>query len=250
MLKPLVSVIMPCHNAEAYVREAVKSVCCQSVTEWELVAVDDGSTDGTLKILREQEKEDGRIRVIALKQASGSPATPRNKGIEAARGRYIAFLDSDDQWMPFKLQDQLMLMKQGEAFVYSNYEKVDSLGTRQGRIVTAPQRADYRQLLRGNYIACSTVLYDTEVIGKRYFKCIGHEDFCCWLDILRDGFQACNTNTVEMLYRVTNGSVSHNKLKTIAWTWHIVRKEQKLRWLPAVYYLMSHLIKASLKKRI
>lgn len=250
MLKPLVSVIMPCHNAESYVSEAVKSVCCQSVTEWELVAVDDGSTDGTLQILRELEKQDGRIRVIALKQASGSPAAPRNKGIEDAKGRYIAFLDSDDRWLPFKLQNQLMLMKQGEVFVYSNYEKVDHLGTRQGRIVTAPHEADYRQLLRGNYIACSTVLYDAEAIGKRYFKAIGHEDFCCWLDILREGFRARNTDTVEMLYRVTQGSVSHNKLKTIAWTWHIVRREQGLGWLPAVYYLMSHLLKATLKKRI
>lgn len=249
-MKPLVSVIMPCHNAEAYVREAIRSVCCQSVTEWELIAVDDASTDGTLKILREEEKADGRIRVIALTKASGSPALPRNKGIEAARGRYIAFLDSDDQWMPFKLQNQLMFIKQGEVFVYSNYEKVDSLGTRKNRIVTAPHEATYRQLLRGNYIACSTVLYDTEAIGKRYFKSIGHEDFCCWLDILRDGFMARNTDTVEMLYRVTKGSVSHNKLKTIAWTWHIVRREQGQRWLPAVYYLLSHLIKASVKKKI
>lgn len=250
MMKPLISVIMPCHNAARYVEEAVRSVCCQSVTEWELIAVDDGSTDGTLPLLRDLAKTDGRIQVLALPHASGSPAAPRNKGIEAARGRYIAFLDSDDRWLPFKLQNQLALLRNGETMVYSNYEKVDSLGTRQGRLITAPSEADYRQLLRGNYIACSTVIYDTETVGKRYFKPIGHEDFCCWLDILRDGFRARNTNTVEMLYRVSKDSVSHNKLRTIAWTWHILHQEQGLAWPQAARYLASHLAKAALKQRI
>lgn len=248
-MSPLVSVIMPCYNAEKYVREAVQSVFDQTLKSWELIVVDDGSTDSSPAILSEMAASEPRMRVITRSTPSGSPAVPRNEGTEAAKGQYIAFLDSDDRWLPDKLMHQCYLMHTTTAdIVYSNYEKTDAAGTRAGRIIIAPETATFRQLVRGNYIACSTLIYNTHTVGKRYFLPIGHEDFCCWLSMLRDGYVAYNTNTVEMLYRITDTSVSHNKMRTIAWTWHILRHEQHLPRLRSLYYLISHLVKATIKK--
>lgn len=248
-MSPLVSVIMPCYNAERYVKEAVQSVFDQTLQSWELIVVDDGSTDGSAAILRELAAREPRMRVITRSTPSGSPAVPRNEGTDAATGQYIAFLDSDDRWLPDKLMHQCYLMHTTTAdIVYSNYEKTDARGTRAGRVITAPETATFRQLMRGNYIACSTLIYNTYTLGKRYFPQIGHEDFCCWLSMLRDGYVAYNTNTVEMLYRISDTSVSHNKLRTVAWTWHILRREQGLPLLTAIYCLLSHLLKATMKK--
>lgn len=157
-------------------------------------------------------------------------------------------LDSDDIWLPNKLSDQLKVFEKSEvAIVFSNYEKVSLGGERCGREVIAPCEVDYPLLLKGNCIGCLTAMYDSALTGKIFFKEIGHEDYVCWLSILKQGYKAQNTNTVTALYRVGDHSVSSNKLKAMRWQWNILRNEMDLPVYKAVYYFIHYAIRAFAK---
>ena len=225
----LVSVITPNYNCAAYIGAAIESVRSQSFRDWELVIVDDCSTDGSDRIAAAYAEKDGRIRLYRTAARSGSPCEPRNLGLGAARGRYIAFLDSDDLWLPGKLEKQLALFGGAKtAVVFSNYEKICGGGKRTGRIVRAPAAVDYRDLLKSDYIGNLTAIYDTAKAGKIFFRYPHHEDYVLWLEILEKGFVAENTNTVEALYRVRSGSVSAEKREAAGWQWDIYRRHLKL----------------------
>ena len=179
---PLVSIITPCYNAASFISQAIESVLAQSFGDWEMIIVDDCSSDDSLSIIQKYARIDSRIRYLRTDKPSGSPTLPRNMGIKEAKGRYIAFLDSDDIWLPNKLSDQLKVFEKSEvAIVFSNYEKVSLGGERCGREVIAPCEVDYPLLLKGNCIGCLTAMYDSALTGKIFFKEIGHEDYVCWL---------------------------------------------------------------------
>ena len=129
----------------------------------------------------------------------------------------------------------------------SNYEKVNLDGERSGREIIAPCEVDYHLLLKGNCIGCLTAMYDSALTGKIFFKEIGHEDYVCWLSILKQGYKAQNTNTVTALYRVSDHSVSSNKLKAMRWQWNILRNEMDLPVYKAVYYFIHYAIRAFAK---
>ena len=171
---PLVSIITPCYNAAPFISQAIESVLAQSFGDWEMIIVDDCSSDDSLSIIQKYARIDSRIRYLRTDKPSGSPTLPRNMGIKEAKGRYIAFLDSDDIWLPNKLSDQLKVFEKSEvAIVFSNYEKVSLGGERCGREVIAPCEVDYRLLLKGNCIGCLTAMYDSALTGKIFFKEIG-----------------------------------------------------------------------------
>lgn len=247
-----VSVIMPVHNAEKYLSESISSVLQQTYPYWELLIVDDCSTDNSLAIINRYAVLDARIRCLKTDAPSGSPCLPRNLGIKAAQGRFIAFLDSDDCWLPNKLEQQLCLF--GETgtvgLVFSDYEKMSEEGERNNRVIKAPMEVSYKQLLRGNVIGCLTAIYDTSRVGKMFFMQHTHEDYILWLSILKKGFVAVNTGTVEALYRVRRNSVSSNKLKVLSWQWDIYRNIEKTGLLKAVYYFAHYAYKAYRKARI
>ena len=244
----LVSVIIPCYNSERYIVQSIESVIMQTFQQWEMIIVDDCSTDNSADIIKKYEAKDFRIRYLKTNEPSGSPSIPRNIGIREARGRYIAFLDSDDIWLPKKLEEQLKFIDQPNvAMVFSNFEKVDQAGRRTKRKIIAPSVVDYHLLLRGNCIGCLTVMYDTEKVGKMYFKNVRHEDCALWLSILKKGYKAQNTNSVMALYRVGNHSISSNKMKILSWQWNILRKEEKLPWGRAVFLYIHYAVKALLK---
>lgn len=247
-----VSVIMPVHNAEKYLSESISSVLQQTYPYWELLIVDDCSTDNSLAIINRYAVLDARIRCLKTDAPSGSPCLPRNLGIKAAQGRFIAFLDSDDCWLPNKLEQQLYLF--GETgtigLVFSDYEKMSEEGERNHRVVKAPHEVDYKHLLRGNVIGCLTAIYDTSKVGKMFFMQHTHEDYILWLSILKKGFVAVNTGTVEALYRVRRNSVSSNKLKVLSWQWDIYRNIEKTGLLKAMYYFAHYAYKAYRKARI
>lgn len=248
MTKVCISVIIPCYNAESYIADAIESVIIQSFTNWEIIVVDDCSTDNSVAVIKRYCSQDHRIKYLRTACSSGSPTLPRNIGIEHSRGRYIAFLDSDDLWLPRKLEEQMKCIAKKEvAIVFSNYEKMDWDGRRNKRRIIAPSLVDYYQLLKGNCIGCLTALYDTEKVGKLYFKNVKHEDCVLWLSILRKGYKAQNTNTVTALYRVGNKSVSSNKLKLLSWQWNILRKEEGLSFCQASYYYIHYAVRAFLK---
>ncbi|MDR0731881.1 MAG: glycosyltransferase, partial [Treponema sp.] len=146
-----------------------------------------------------------------------------------ARGRYIAFLDSDDLWLPDKLEKQLALFADEQtAIAFSNYEKITEAGVRNGRVVRSPAAVSYGKLLKSNYIGNLTAMYDTHKTGKLFFEHSRHEDYVLWLSILAKGFTARNTGAVEALYRVRAGSVSARKRDAAKWQWRIYRRHLKL----------------------
>lgn len=243
-----VSIITPLYNCENFILETIKSVISQTYSDWEMLIVDDCSTDNSRYIVEEFVRMDSRIQYFKTSSTSGSPADPRNIGIKMAKGRYIAFLDSDDLWISNKLELQIPLFSNNKVgIVFSNYTKINEDGESNGRIITAPNNVTYLNLLKGNVIACLTCIYDRQKIGKLYFTKQGHEDFALWLAILKKGFVAKNAGHVLAKYRVRKSSVSSNKLKVINWYYNIYRKNEKLTLMRTVYYLMIALSKSFFK---
>lgn len=248
-MSELVSIIMPVHNAATYLEEAISSVISQSYKNWELIIVDDASEDSSLEIARKMAAQDSRIRVLVNDTPTGYPATPRNVAIDAAKGRYIAFLDSDDSWLPGKLEQQLPMFSSDERIgvVFSNYEKMDKNSQRRNRVVVAPHETTYDKLLLGNTIGNVTGIYDTKRVGKVHFKRVRHEDYAMWLSILKRGFVARNTGTVTALYRVTDDSVSSSKRRLLSWQWNIYRNVEGFGFLRSAYYYLNYAIRGFIK---
>ena len=167
----MVSIIIPTYNSSFFISQAIESVLVQTYKDWEALVIDDCSTDDSANIIKSYCQKDERIKYLKTEYASGSPTLPRNIGIKNSQGRYIAFLDSDDIWLPDKLEKQLKVFTESEvAIVYSNYEKMEQNGKCCGREIIAPSTVDYSLLLKGNCIGCLTAMYDTEKVGKVFFK--------------------------------------------------------------------------------
>lgn len=248
----LVSVIMPARNAAMTIGESINSVIAQTYGNWELVVVDDCSTDNTVEIVEAFRAKDKRIKLFHTGKSEGKPYMPKNLGIKSAQGRFIAFLDSDDRWLPEKLERQLPLFEDKDvAIVFSNYKKFsDGTGTSETdkqRIVKSASVVRYSNAVYGNPIGNLTAVYDTSKTGKMYFADAGHEDYILWLMILKNGFKALNTNTVEAEYRVRPNSVSSHKDKAAKWTWNIYRNILGMNLFRASFCFLSYTIKAIVK---
>ncbi|MBQ9312275.1 MAG: glycosyltransferase family 2 protein [Bacteroidales bacterium] len=247
-MQDLISVITPCYNAEKYIFDTITLVMQQSYTHWELLVIDDCSTDSSAEIIKDLAKQDDRIKYYKTSSPSGSPSLPRNIGIENAQGKYIAFLDADDNWKKDKLEKQYKYIKEYNVdFVYSNYEKIDSKGNKNDRIVKVRKTTSYKDMLKINSIPCLTSMLSRELIGDKRFKPILNEDFEFWLQILKQGVTAYNINEVTAYYREAENSRSSNKTKVIKSRWNILRENEKIGFLPALYYIGYYAVKATLK---
>ncbi|GHU17458.1 glycosyl transferase [Spirochaetia bacterium] len=248
MIERYVSIIMPNYNNGRFIGSAIESVIAQTYKNWEMIIVDDCSSDNSIEIIKKYQDRDPRIRLFSTESPSGSPVKPRNIGIEKAKGRYIAFLDSDDLWLPDKLECQIKLFdNRNVAIVYSNYEKITETGTRNGRVINSPEHLDYKQLLKGNSIGCLTAVYDVLKVEKIFFSKFYHEDYVLWLTVLRLGYIASNINKVGALYRVRQNSVSSKKLKVLKWQWDIYRKYLKFNFCKAIFYFCFYAVNGFLK---
>lgn len=246
----LVSIITPCYNSASFISFTIESVLSQTYQNWEMIIVDDCSTDTSAQIILNYQEKDNRIKYIKTATPSGSPTIPRNIGIKEAKGKYIAFLDSDDLWLPHKLAEQIKLFAISDnkvAIIFSYYEKISENGVRNNRVIKSPSKVTYQSLLNGNVIGCLTAIYDQEKVGKIYMKLMPHEDYILWLNILKKGYLASNTNTITALYRLRKGSVSANKIKTLKWQWNIYRKEEKLNLFSSIYHFINYSFKAFIK---
>ncbi|MDE6559255.1 MAG: glycosyltransferase [Muribaculaceae bacterium] len=245
---PLVSVITPCYNASEYISDAIKSVVNQSFSDWEMIIVDDGSNDNSAEIIKSFVSADNRIKYIRLDIPSGSPSLPRNVGIDNSKGKYIAFLDADDMWLPEKLSQQIKAMEEeGWDLCYSYYEKIDDDGKRDNRIIKTKRVSTYRSLLKSNSIPCLTSIVAKAAIGDTRFKQISQEDFCFWLDILKKGFVAHNICEVTALYRETKASRSANKFDMFKEYWNVIRKHQQIGMIQSCYYMTTYTFYGILK---
>lgn len=226
--KKLVSVITAAFNSASSIGDSIKSVQAQTYKDWEMFIVDDDSEDNTCQIVEQFAKSDSRIRLIRHQQNTG-PAKSRNTGIEAAGGRYIAFLDSDDLWLPDKLESQTAFMGKHEcALSCTAYKKIDENGNIVGSTVGVPDRTDYQKLLFTNVIGNLTAMYDVRKLGKVYLPVVAHEDYALWLKILKMGYEAYGLNECLALYRIRSNSVSGNKIKAASYQWKIYRELEKL----------------------
>ena len=225
----LVSIITPAYNAEAYIAETIESVFNQTYIKWEMLIVNDCSQDNTAEIVQSYAVKDKRIKLINLKQNSGA-AVARNTAMQNAKGRYIAFLDSDDLWKKEKLQKQLNFMQQnGYAFTFTGYEHFKETKENIQNKVQIPKSLNYQQALKGNKIGCLTVMLDRKQIANIHFTTQKHEDYILWLNILKHGITAYGIQERLALYRTGNSkSISGNKLQSALWTWKVYRESQKL----------------------
>ena len=226
---PTVSVIMPAYNSSATLEDSIQSVVSQTFGDWELLVIDDCSQENLSSIV--ESFNDSRIHFIRFSRNSGVAAA-RNYGIEKARGRYLAFLDSDDLWLPEKLEKQLQFMeKNGYAFTYTWYQQFDHDTNHLGNIVRTKPVVDYRELLKGNDIGCLTVVLDHQKIKEITMPSQRHEDYITWLNILKQGWKAYSLPVVLAEYRKGNGSLTSNKWKSLLWTWKVYRDSQHLSLL-------------------
>ncbi len=231
-MSDLVSIIVPVYNVKAYIANTVESVLAQTYTNWELLLIEDGSTDGTGAFLEQylQELADSRIKYHVLPQNIGAAAA-RNYGVDISQGRFVTYLDSDDLWRPEKLARQVAHMqKHDAAFCFTGYEFADASGMGTGKVVEIPETLTYREALKNTTIFTSTVMFDSAKISKDrlHMPQVKSEDTALWWRILREGLTAYGLQENLVLYRRAGSSLSSNKLEAIRRIWNLYRKEEKL----------------------
>ena len=245
MQEPLVSVIMPAYNAEKYISESIESVLAQSYKNWELLITDDRSTDNTQQIIKEYAIKDQRIKLF-INDQNGGAGVARNNSIKQASGRFIAFLDADDQWLPEKLTKQISFMlKNNYAFTFTAYQKMEAEHLKG--VISPPSITTYKKLLSSNVIGCLTAVYDSDLLGKHFMPLIRkRQDMGLWLNILKQTPYAYSIPTVLALYRVDSG-MTQNKLKVLKSQWNLYREVQGLNILRSIKYFVVYALKGYLK---
>ena len=211
-----VSIVMPAYNAERYIAESIRSVLAQTFADWELLVIDDGSADDTAAIVQRQAAEDERIRFLKNDRNRGVSAT-RSRGVREARGEWIAFLDSDDLWLPEKLERQLALAEihPDAALTYTASAFMNTDGKRYSYVLKVPPELSFRGLLRHNYLSCSSVMAKRDLLTRYPFPGDEmHEDLAVWLQILREIPRAYGVNEPLLVYRLSGSSKSASRFKS------------------------------------
>lgn len=248
MKTPLVSIIMPAHNSERYIAEAIRSVVNQTYKTWELIVIDDASQDRTVDIVKEFTYHDSRI-VLYLNEHNIGVSKTRNKGISLSKGEWLAFLDSDDRWSAEKLQKQLCMSEvyQTAEFIFTGSRFMDESGRLFKWIMTVPDKVTYERLLKQNVISCSSVLISKQYLGENRMSGDSiHEDFALWLAILKEGIIAYGINEPLLIYRVSSKSKSGNKIKSAVMTYKTYLKSG-IGCICAFYYMVFYLFRGFVK---
>lgn len=240
-MTPLVSVIMPAYNAERYIAEAIQSVLSQSTPQWELLVVDDRSTDSTRKIIADFAGKDARIQLICNEENLGVART-RNRGISLSRGKYVALLDSDDYWKPQFLEKMIARAEESSAdIVYCSYELVDEQGKKLCRDFIVPPETTFRQYIVRSVITCTTVLFEAQLIKNNPFPTnMYHEDTALCFQLLRDGYTARGVPEVLAAYRQRYHSRSSDKLISAIRRWPIYRKHLKMSVWQTIWTMIRY----------
>lgn len=247
--KPSVSIVTPAYNAAPFLPETIASVQAQTFADWEMLVVDDRSRDDTVAVVEAAAARDPRV-VLLRQEKNGGPALARDAALLRARGRYIAFLDSDDSWMPEKLEVQLAFMAERAAAVsYTAFRRINRDGTRVGAVVRVPDRLNYRQLLANTALATSTVIVDRQATGPFRMTPTYYDDFALWLELLKRGFEAHGLALDLMRYRVLGKSVSRNKVRSAWMVWRTYRDVERLSWASAASAFVRYAMNALWKYR-
>ncbi len=235
-MKVLISIITPSYNSSKTIEQTIISVLKQSYENWELIIIDDKSTDYSVKIIQKYADLDSRIKLLKNKINSGV-AYSRNIGLDHINGNYVCFLDSDDYWDSDKLEVQIKeMLNNNLSILTSSYQEVNLENIFVGNPIEVPDKTTYKSLLKTNSIPCLSVMFESSIANKYRFKKIGHEDYVFWLEVLNDGYTAHGLKKVLAYYRVGNSSLSSNKFKAATFQWNIYRKELGFSILKSVYY--------------
>jgi len=237
----LVSIITPNHNGAQYIAETIRSVRSQSYPHWEMIIIDDCSTDNSLEIIKEFIQTDNRIKIVRHVKKVG-PAKARNSGIKIARGRYVAFIDSDDLWLPEKLEIQVAFMLEKKTVLsYTSYKKINENNDVISKIILAPDSVIYKELLLSCSIGNSTAMYDADKLNKMYVPDIlTSEDHALWLSILKQGYTARGIIEPLTLYRVHRKALSRNKIRKAFYQWQVYRNLEHLTIFKSLYYMSCY----------
>lgn len=246
---PLVSIITPAHNSELFLEDAINSALAQTYKNWEmLIVVDTKSTDATLAIAQNASTQDSRIKVLQNEDCH-SISFNRNFAIDNSLGEYIAFLDSDDRWLPEKLAKQVAAMENESANIsYHSFRVIDVDGAKCGPTRRAKYSVGYKDLLKNNCMGCLTVMVRRSFIKDQRMEAIRHEDLHFWIKLLHDSNSlAIPVTTTLAEYRVRDQSISSNKIKSAFWRWCLYRKLE-IPPAKAIYYLSLYSLLAAWKR--
>jgi glycosyltransferase involved in cell wall biosynthesis len=250
-MNDLVSIIMPNYNCAKYIDETIQSVIAQTYTNWELLIVDDCSKDNSVEIIKSYQAKDDRIKLFINEKNSGA-ATSRNWALREAKGKWIAFLDSDDLWLPEKLEKQIAFMENNNYhFSFSKYSQIDESSTDLNTTIIGPKKITKRKMKYCCcYMGCLTVMYDAEVVGVIQIDntILKRNDDAMWLKV---GKVADAYYLDEMLakYRVRKGSISHQgKLKLLKYHYKLYRVGEKMNSISSIYYTIKNVIRVFWKK--
>ncbi|MCC3799628.1 glycosyltransferase family 2 protein [Vibrio parahaemolyticus] len=246
-----VSIIMPTYNVSAFVQETIDSVKAQSYTNWELIVIDDCSSDNTFDILERIADSDARITVLSNDFNSGA-GEARNKGICASKGQYIAFLDSDDLWMPDKLLKQICFMSENNAAIsHTSYSFFDEFGLKRKGYVRVSRVVDLVDNLKKTEIGTSTAVIDTAIVGRnfRFSPMRARQDIKLWIELLGKGYLSHGLDEPLVNYRVRKGSVSSNKIKMLYLTLNVYMSVKTLPFFTRLLCYFSYVSNAIRKRQ-
>lgn len=247
-----VSIVVPVYNAEKYIEQTIRMVREQTYEDWELILVDDLSTDGSVTVMEKflESVRDERIKLIK-KTENTTAADTRNRGVEEASGRFLAYLDADDVWKKDKLEKELAFMKEKDAaFVFSGYEFGNEQAEPTGKVVHVPEKLVYRKALSRTVIFTSTVLFDLTKMEKDLVRMplVKSEDTATWWRILRSGYDAYGLDEVTAIYRRPASSLSSNKFEAMKRIWNLYRRQEGIGVIRSAYYFCFWALRATLRR--
>jgi len=247
--RPKVSIIIPVYNSEKFIVETIESVLNQTYNNWELILIDDASTDKSVDVINSKYNDESRIKLITLEQNQGA-AYARNMGLKKMSGEFLCFLDSDDIWEKTKIEEQLVFMKMKAcAISFTEYQVISEDKRKTKAIVRVPDKIDYSGYLKNTVIGMSTSMID---LGKvepfEFFNLRTRQDTYLWITLLKRGHIAYGLKKSLVKYRYRENSISANKFKAAAMVWHLYYDLEKLNFIRSVYYFSFYAINALLKK--
>lgn len=233
-----VSIITPTYNCAHFIGETIESVINQTYQDWEMLIVDDCSKDNTEEIVKQYSQNDNRIKYIKLEQNSGA-AMARNKAMELATGKYMAFLDSDDIWAKDKLDKQIKFMEENNYNITcTEYEQIDEVGQSLNKIIKVKKKVDYNGVLLTCPVGNSTVMYNVENLGKFEVPNIRkRNDDALWLQMLKKEKYIYGMDDVLMKYRIRSNSISSNKIDLVKYHWYLYREIEKISIIRSIFHI-------------
>lgn len=252
-MSDLISIIVPVYNAENFIVETMDSVLVQTYHNWELLLVEDCSSDNTVTLIQQYMEKTGDPRIRLIRQPSNmGAARARNRGLREANGRYISYLDADDLWEPEKLEKELAFMKEKDAvFAFTGYEFADETGKGMGKVVHVPEKLTYKQALSNTTIFTTTVMFDLEKLPREQLEMpvMKSEDTALWFRVLRSGVTAYGLDENLVKYRRAGKSLSSNKLEAIRRIWNLYRRAEGMNIVSSAWHFCFWALRA-VKRRI